>query len=144
MTVKELMMNYRKCMEAAKANAERHEKERCAEDVIHSLGLDEAEELEWDEETRLQLIGMIRAADESLRRYRADELKRSVWLATEFESVLCDVADQRLRVIFRMYYADGMTDRQVAAHLHMSPETIKKIRGAWMKENGARHVKIPA
>ena len=51
-----------------------------------------------------------------------------------FETIMDKIADRRLRIIIRNYYALGWTDERIAEQLELSRQHVNRLRTAYIEE----------
>lgn len=92
---------------------------------------------------RRALIERMDAAEEegirdyaTLRQFRVERLRLNLQ-AREFERILANVRDERLRGILRAYYGDHQTDDRIGEQLGLDGRTVNRLRNNWMRSHSA-------
>ena len=62
---------------------------------------------------------------------KCEELREMV---DAFETIMDKIADRRLRIIIRNYYALGWTDERIAEQLELSRQHVNRLRTAYIDE----------
>ena len=93
----------------------------------------------------VQLTGMPRGTNDPeaamLQRADTDEVLDKIeakcrelrCLVDEFEAIMDKIADRRLQIIIRDYYALGWTDEKIAEQLELSRQHVNRLRTAYVE-----------